>query len=60
MKIKILDKFNYMVLPIVEDMIEVIRRDKKLKGDTITIVVINKIGKCDFVDIKIDRLKKYL
>ena len=44
----------------VEDMIEVIRRDKKLKGDTITIVVINKIGKCDFVDIKIDRLKKYL
>lgn len=44
----------------VEDMIEVIRRDKKMNGDTITIVVINKIGKCDFVDVKIDRLKKYL
>lgn len=44
----------------VEEMIDVIRRDKKMSGDTITIVVINKIGKCDFVDIKIDRLKKYL
>ena len=44
----------------VEDMIDVIKSDKKMKGDTITIVVINKIGKCDFVDIKIDRLKKYL
>lgn len=44
----------------VEDMIDVIKSDKKMKGDTITIVVINKIGRCDFVDIKIDRLKKYL
>lgn len=43
-----------------DEMIDVIRRDKKMSGDTITIVTINKIGKCDFVDIKIDRLKKYL
>lgn len=43
-----------------KDMIEVIRRDKKVSGDKITVVSIAKIGKCEFKDIKLDQLKKYL
>ncbi len=43
-----------------KDMIDVIKRDKKVSGDTITIVSIAKIGKCEFKEIKLDQLKKYL
>ncbi|MBQ2714162.1 MAG: 3-dehydroquinate synthase [Clostridia bacterium] len=43
-----------------KDMIEVMRRDKKVSGDKITIVSIAKIGKCEFKEIKLDQLKKYL
>lgn len=43
-----------------KEMIDVIRRDKKVSGDSITIVSIAKIGKCEFKEIKLDQLKKFL
>lgn len=43
-----------------KEMIEVIKRDKKIKGDVITLVTIAKIGKCEFKDVKLENLKKYI
>jgi len=43
-----------------KDMVDAIHHDKKVSGDKITVVSIAKIGKCEFKEIKLDQLKKFL
>ena len=60
--IKVLNKYN---LPTKLDtsseiLLSYIKKDKKAKGDLITIVYVEKIGSFEFRDIRIDEVKNYI
>lgn len=60
--VKVLKKYN---LPTKIDtssdiLLSYIKKDKKAKGDFITIVYVDRIGSFEFKDIKIDEMKEYI
>lgn len=60
--IKVLEKYD---LPTKTDtssdvLLSYVKKDKKAKGDFITIVYVDKIGSFEFREIKIDEMKKYI
>ncbi len=60
--VKVLEKYN---LPTKTDtsssiLLDYIKRDKKAKGDYITVIFSNEIGEFEMKDLKIEEMKKYI